>query len=79
MGEPAFACTEVEFMASGVKAVYPVTEWADEVEVRIQLARVDPRFSPSTRESPQRNPAFVATCVVVSHVVARDRVSRASL
>jgi len=35
LGEPAFAREEVEFVTSIVKAVYPVAERADKIEVRI--------------------------------------------
>ena len=73
LGGPAFACAEVEFVTPVIKAVYPVAERADEVEVRIQLARVDPRFSLAAREFSQRSPAFVAACVVVGHLVTGDR------
>ena len=73
MGKPAFTCKEVEFGSSGVKAVYPVAERADKIEVRIQLARVDPRCFLTTREFSQRGSTVVAACVVVSHIAIGDR------
>jgi len=72
-GEPALACTEVEFVTSVINAVYPVAERADKIKVRIQLARVDPRFSLVTREFLQRSLTFVAAYIAVGHLVIGDR------
>jgi hypothetical protein len=35
VGDPALAYAEVELMASVVKAVYPIAEWANEVKFRV--------------------------------------------
>ena len=55
-----------------IETEYSVTEWADEVEVRVQLSCTDPCFSLATRVFSQRSATFALACVV-DHVVVGDQ------
>ena len=46
--DPAFACTEVEFVASIIKAIYSVAARTDEIKLGVQLACVGLRVSLAT-------------------------------
>ena len=71
MSDPAFACTEVELVATIVQAVHSVTVWTDKVQLRIQLTHTNPCFPLVMREFLQLGATFVLTWLG-DHVVGRS-------
>ena len=63
-------------MASAIIAVYATAHRADEVEFRVQLPHLNPRFSAETRDHPQGGLTFAFARLVAKRVVVGDRVLR---
>ena len=71
LGNPVFTCAKVEVMASMIEIEYSMTEWADKVEVRVQLSCANPYFSLAARVFSQHSATFALACIV-NHVVVGD-------
>ena len=72
MSDPTLAFLEVNLVSSKIKAVYSVTERADEVELRVKTAYGDSFFSLATRGFSESIAALALTGLV-SHAVVRVR------
>ena len=68
MSKSLFAYAEVEFVATGIKAIYPAAVLADEIKFGVQLTRPNPSFSLTARVISQSILVFVLVCSALSHV-----------
>jgi hypothetical protein len=73
LNDPTLALAKVDFETSVIEAVHSIAVRANEIEVGVQLAGVDPYFPLAARAFSQHGLTFVLTCHPIGHVVVEDR------